>query len=175
MTGRSGHTDRTQDPASGGSMLATCHTAFNRSRLISTVILLTGHYAQTDRTLSIQRPVVSSKVPEMIFHNRTCPVMPDRTNPASGPSTSPLCALRQRTSALTGHTLPASDHLTDASVFAVTPDRTRRSNRGQHPVTPSDLCLFCLGRRWHRRTVRTLWADTPPVEFLTLAPKLHHP
>ena len=54
-------------------------------------------------------------------------------------------------------------------------DRTRRSNRGQRPVTRSDLHLFCLGCRWHRRTVRTLRADTPPVEFLTLAPKTSPP
>ena len=138
VIGRSGHTDRTLDPASGRPMSATCHTAFNRSRLISTVILLTGHCAQTDWTLCHQCPVVSSKVPNTNFHYRTRPVMPDRTHPAYRPSTSPLCASHQRTSALTGRTLPASSRratqrpviLTDASVFAVTPDRTRRYNRG---------------------------------------------
>jgi len=30
-------------------------------------------------------------------------------------------------------------------------------------------CLLCIGRRWHRQTVRTLRADTLPVKFLTLA------
>ena len=50
-----------------------------------------------------------------------------------------------------------------------------RSLNDQRPVTSSDLYLFCLGRRWHHRTVRTLRADSPPVKFLTLAPKLHHP
>ena len=48
-------------------------------------------------------------------------------------------------------------------------DQTRRSNRDQRPVTYSDLRLFCLGCQWHRQTVRTLRADTPPVKFLTLA------
>ena len=43
---------------------------------------------------------------------------------------------------------------TDASVLQLSTDRTRRSNRGQRPVTYNDLCLFCIGRRWHRRTLR---------------------
>ena len=50
-----------------------------------------------------------------------------------------------------------------------------QSLQDQRPVTYSDLRLFCIERWWHRWTVRTLRADTPPVEFLTLAPKLHHP
>ena len=115
----------------------------------------------------------------MIFFDRTHPVMLDRTLPASGHSVTFLCAIRQqdRTLDLSVRSVqhPAFGHLTDASVFAVTPDRTCRSNRGQRPVTPSDLHLFCLGRRWHHWTVRTLWVHTPPVELLTLAPKLHYP
>ena len=39
-----------------------------------------------------------------------------------------------------------------------------------HSVNP---CLFCIGRRWHRQTVRTLRADTPPVKFRTFAPKCY--
>ena len=35
-----------------------------------------------------------------------------------------------------------------------------------HSVNPY---LFCIGRLWHRRTIHTLRADTPPVKFLTLA------
>ena len=108
VTGRSGPIDRTL--ALSVRSCDTCHVspASNIVRQISMVILLTGHYAQTDRTLSHQRLVVSSKVPNMNFHDRTCPVMPDRTHPTSGPSTSPLSTSRQRTSALTGRTLPAS-------------------------------------------------------------------
>ena len=129
-----------------------------------------------------QRSVVSSKVSNMIFPDRTRPVMLDQTQPASGHTTSPLYALRQCMSALTGHTLPASGRraiqrpvMRPKRTSSAATDRTLWSNQGQRPVTHNDLCLFCLGRRWHRRTIRTLRADTPPVEFLTLAPKLHHP
>ena len=82
--------------------------AFNSEHLISTVNMLTGRSDRVDRTLDPQRPVVSSKGPNPIFADRTRPVMLDRTLPASGQMMSPLCALRQRTSALTGRTLPAS-------------------------------------------------------------------
>ena len=73
--------------------------------------LLTEHCATNDWTLealSLQRPVVSSKVPETTFHDRTRLVMLDWTQPASGHTVLPLYALRQRTSALTGRTLPVS-------------------------------------------------------------------
>ena len=117
----------------------------------------------------------------------------DRTHPASGHSMSPLCTTCQRTSALTGRTLPASGHSSrqhpvtrPRHVLTAANDRTRWSYRDQRPVTYSDLrspglshrtrplrsvkpCLFYTVRRWHRRTVRTLRADTPPVKFLTLA------
>ena len=46
----------------------------------------------------------------MKFHDRTHLVMLDQTHPVSSHSTSPLCTTRQRTSALTGRTLPASGH-----------------------------------------------------------------
>ena len=45
---------------------------------------LTGRYSITDRTLSLQRPVVSSKLLETAFLDRTRPVALDRTQPASG-------------------------------------------------------------------------------------------
>ena len=82
--------------------------AFNGDRLISTVEMLTGRFDRADQTLDPQRPVIYSKGPKRVFANRTCPVMLDRTLPASGQMMSPLCALRQRTSALTGCTLTAS-------------------------------------------------------------------
>ena len=56
---------------------------------------LTGCCAITDRTLSHQRLVISSKVPEMLFAHRTRPVKHDRTLPSSDNRT--------------GHTLPAFD------------------------------------------------------------------
>jgi hypothetical protein len=84
--------------------------AFNGVRLISTVEMLTGRSDRADRTLDPQRPVVYNKGPKHVFVDRTRSVMLDRTLPASGQMMSPLCALRQRTSALTGRTLPASGH-----------------------------------------------------------------
>ena len=63
---------------------------------------------------------------------------------------------------------PASGRRSKHTPYVAT-DWTRRSNRDQRLVTYSDLRLFCKERQWHRRTVRTLQADTPPVKFQTLA------
>ena len=108
MTGRSGLTNRTlllsvRSP-DGGHV----SPAFNSERLISTVDMLTGCSDKADRTLDPQRPVIYSKGPKHVFDDRTRPVMLDRTLPAFGQKMSPLCALHQRTSTLTGRTLPAS-------------------------------------------------------------------
>ena len=108
VNGRSGPTDRTlllsvRSP-DGGHV----SPAFNGDRLISTVEMLTGCSDRADRTLDPQRPVVYSKGPKRVFADRTRSVMLDRTQPAYGHTVSPLCALRQRTSALTGLTLSAS-------------------------------------------------------------------
>ena len=87
--------------------------------------------SSVDWTLSLQRPVIFSKVPETNFFDRTRPVMLDRTLPAFGHSVTFLCAIRQqdRTLDLSVRSVqdPASDRLTDASVFTATLDRTRRS------------------------------------------------
>ena len=120
--------------------------------MISTVEIWTGCSDRADWTLNPQRSVVYSKGPKHVFANRTRPVMLDRTLPASGHTVTSYCADRQhdRTQPFSVRSPSdlASDCLTDASVFAATPDQTRRSNQGQRPVTSSDLRLFCLGRRW---------------------------
>ena len=67
-----------------------------------------------------------------------------------------LLAVKDRDRVLT----TATDRTQDPSV---------RSLRDQRLVHSEKPCLFCTGHRWHRRTVRTLRADTPPVKFLTLA------
>ena len=51
----------------------------------------TGRYGISDQTLSLQRPVISSMVPETSFFDRTCPVMLDWTHPAFGHLAFPLC------------------------------------------------------------------------------------
>ena len=56
----------------------------------------TGRYDISDRTLSLQRPVVSSKVLETSFFDRMRPVMLDQTLQASGHSVTFLCAARQQ-------------------------------------------------------------------------------
>ena len=116
-----------------------------------------GHCAQTDRTLSHQRPVISSKVLNMNFHDRTRPVMPNRTHPAFGPSMSPLCASHQRTSALTERTLPASGH-----------------SSCQHPVTRPRRVLTAATDQTlnpvsghYTTSVRSLYE---PLSFLSRAP-----
>ena len=57
--------------------------------------LLTGHSAQTDRTLSLHHPVVSSKVLETFFFDWTRPVMLDRTLPTSGHTETFFCVVGQ--------------------------------------------------------------------------------
>ena len=52
-------------------------------------------------------------------------------------------------------------------------DPSVRSLHDQRPVHSVKPCLFCIGRRWHRRAVRTLRADTLPVEFRTLLTTFH--
>ena len=78
---------------------------------------------------------------------------------------------------LTGRTLPASGHFQcqrpvedRRCMLSATTDRTQDPSvrspcdqRSVHSVRPG---LFSLGCRWHRRTVRTLRANTPPMEFL---------
>ena len=67
--------------------------------------------------------VVSSKVLEAKNHDRTCLVMSDRTHPASGHSTFPLCAAYviirhiDRTQALSVRSVfsPASGHETETA------------------------------------------------------------
>ena len=92
--------------------------------------------------LDPQCPVVYSKVPTLIGRVRSHVI---GRSPAFGhtpASVSPYVSL-------IGRTLPASGHF-----------------QCQRPMHSVRLCLFCVGRRWHRRTVRTLRADTPSVEFL---------
>ena len=68
--------------------------AFNSERLISTIEMLTGRSDRADRMLDPQRPVVYSKGPKCVFADRTRPIKLDQTQPASGHTVSPLCALR---------------------------------------------------------------------------------
>ena len=74
----------------------------------------TRHCGISDRTLSLQRLVVFSKVLEMNFFDRTCPVMLDRTLPASDHTMTSYCAARQhdRTQTLSVRFVhdPASGH-----------------------------------------------------------------
>ena len=84
MTGRSGLIDRmlalsvrSHDTHHVSPLFEYCSLDINGH-------LLTKHSAQTDRTLSLQRPVVSNKVPETNFFDRTRPIMLDRTLPVSG-------------------------------------------------------------------------------------------
>ena len=104
----------------------------------------------------------------MKFHDRTCPVMLDWTHPVSDHSTFPLCASRQRTSALTRCTLPASGHSSrqrpitrPRCMLTAATDRTLNPASGHHTtsvwslyeplsflsralVAPSD-CLYSTG------------------------------
>ena len=71
LTGRSGHTDWTL--ALSVRSPDGCHAspASNVVRQISTATKLTGRSDKTDRTLKPQHPVVSSKLPEAYFFDRT--------------------------------------------------------------------------------------------------------
>ena len=84
MTGRSGPIDRTLALNVRSRDSRHVSPASNAVRQISTVAKLTGRSGKTDRTLKPQRPVVSSKLPEACFFDRTRPVHLDRTQPASG-------------------------------------------------------------------------------------------
>ena len=82
----------------------------------------------------------------MNFHDRTRPVMLDRTHPASGHSMSPLCTTRQRMSALTGCTLPASGHSScqrpvtrPRRVLTAATDRTLNPASGHHTTSVQSL------------------------------------
>ena len=77
LTGRSGHVDRTLDL----SVRSPNDSYVSQSQW---PLELTRRCAITDRTLSHQRPVISSKVLETQIIHRTCPVMHDRTLPTSG-------------------------------------------------------------------------------------------
>ena len=75
------------------------------------------------------------------------PVMLDRTHPASGHSTFPLCASRQRTSALIGRTLPVSDHssrqrpvIRPRRVLTAATDRTLNPASGHCSISVRSLC-----------------------------------
>ena len=82
--------------------------------------------------MNTQHPVVYSKVPKLIFADRTRPVMLDRTLPVFGHTVTSYYADRQhdRTQPFSVRSQSdlASDRLTDASVFTATPDWMRRSN-----------------------------------------------
>ena len=84
MTGRSGPIDRTLALSVRSRDSRHVSPASNAVRQISTVAKLTGRSGKTDRTLKPQRPVVSSKLPEACFFDRTRPVHLDRTQTASG-------------------------------------------------------------------------------------------
>ena len=129
MTGCSGPIDRTlalsvwsRDSHHVSPLFEYCSSDLNGH-------LLTGRSAQTDRTLSLQRPVISNKVLEMDFFDRMCLVMHDRTLPASGHAVTFLCAARQhdQTLDLSVRSVQdlASGRLTDTGIFAATLDRTR--------------------------------------------------
>ena len=94
-------------------------------------------------------------------------------SPASGHTPAPTSPCIS----LTGCSLPASGHFEcqrpvedRRCMLSATTDRTQdpsvRSPRDQRPVHSVRPCLFCVGHRWHHRTIRTLRADTPPMEFL---------
>jgi hypothetical protein len=84
--------------------------------------------------------------------------------------TATLAPLRQLASATTkrslsvsGHCLvPASGHSTDAAPFTGTHDRTRRSLRGQRPVTSSDpFCLHFFAELIHFNFNFSSFANVP--------------
>ena len=84
---------------------------------------LTGRSGKTDRTLKPQRPVVSSKLPEAYFLDRTRPVHLDRTQTSVRCNTLGTEQTRQfdRTQPFSVRSLrdPASGQKTEASVFAI--------------------------------------------------------
>ena len=96
MTGRSGPIDRTL------ALSVRSRDTRHMSPLFKCYLpnlnghLLTRRSAQTDRTLSLQRPVISRKVPKTIFFDRTRPVMLDRTLPVSGLTVTFFYAARQQ-------------------------------------------------------------------------------
>ena len=132
LTRRSGHVDRTLD-------LSVWSPDDSHVSRLQWSLELAGRCTITDQTLSHQRPVVSNKVLETHFAHRTRPVKHDRTLPSSGQRPLPLSATRQqdRTHLASVRSLsdPASGRLTDASVSAVTIDRTRRFLWDQRPIT----------------------------------------
>jgi len=121
VTRHSGHTDRTLDlsvQSPDDSHMSLCIQPelpdLNGRDTI-------GRCRQTDRTLSLQHPVVSSKVLETIFFDRTRPVMLDRTLLASSHTVTSFCAARQHDRTLPSSVRslsdPASDQFTDASIL----------------------------------------------------------
>ena len=101
----------------------------------------------TGRWTSASGPVVSSKVPNASFHDRTRSVMLDQSHPASRHSMSPLCTTRQCTSALTRRTLPASDHSSrqrpvtrPRCMLTAATDRTLNPASGHYTTSVRSLC-----------------------------------
>ena len=95
MTGRFGRIDRTL--ALSVRSRDTCHVSplFEYYSPDLNGQQSTGRYSISDRTLSLQRPVISSKVLETNFFDRTRPVMLDRTQPASGHTVTFFYTVRQ--------------------------------------------------------------------------------
>ena len=92
VTGRSGHIDRTLDLSVRSC--DACHVSpLYKCRLPDlNGQVMTGRSSSKSPDAEPQRLVVSSKHPEMIFHDRTRPVMLDRTHPASDHTVTPLSA-----------------------------------------------------------------------------------
>ena len=92
VTGRSGHIDRTLDlsvrsrDACHMSPLFKCYSPDLNGQVMTRRAAVKGPDAGP------QLPVVSSKHPEMRNQDRTCPVMLDRTHPASDHTVTLLCA-----------------------------------------------------------------------------------
>ena len=89
--------------ASGRVMCAMCHRLQTPIARFQRSIDDRTRQLESDRTLDLW-------VQSFPVRFQTRHFMPDRTHPASDHSTSPLCAPRQCSSALTGRTLPASGH-----------------------------------------------------------------
>ena len=121
MTRRSGHTDRTLDLSVRSLDDSHMSLCIQPEPPDLNGRDTTGRCRQTDRTLSFQRPVVSSKVPEMIFFDQTCSVMLDRTLPAFGHIVTSFCTARQHDRTLPSSVQslsdPASGQFTDVSIL----------------------------------------------------------
>ena len=168
--------DRTPDLSVRSPDDSHVSPAFNGHHPISTVISRPDAVASTDRTLDPQHLVIYSKLPSMTGRVRSNTI---------GRSTSvqSLSSFTAPTDNRTRHyiqrlvTSRASVRSLDRRcTLSATTDRTLtlsvRSLRDQSPVHSVRPCLFCIGRWWHHRTIYTLQADTPPMEFEPLPPFL---